>query len=117
MTTPSKPTCATCRYFEVGYFGDAHACRRYPPSISTGTGMEIPAVKRDDWCGEHRPMAQIIDPCMEKFVDRVASSRWCVCEAGGKVVFAGSKPEAEEWLRFCLANTTRSFFLQARPCA
>ncbi len=55
----TKPTCATCRYFEDG------ACKRYPPGRvfqpppdGAGKGLDFtywPVVRPEqDWCGEHK---------------------------------------------------------------
>jgi hypothetical protein len=56
----SKPMCETCRYYWSAP-GRESECRLKPPMIivtqeATRWG-EWPIVTRDEWCGEHQPVA------------------------------------------------------------
>lgn len=58
-----KPTCETCRFFELtdlyAYDGE---CHRYPPSIKDDLYYRLPGVDKDFWCGEHQLTIQQQSP-------------------------------------------------------
>lgn len=49
MTTPSEPTCETCRY------RSNEVCHRYPPVAIDEDVFYFPEIDGGDWCGEHSP--------------------------------------------------------------
>jgi len=65
MTTPTTPTCATCRFWQpkpsAAY--NLGECRRMPPlyhrdTPDTEQWSGWPYCTGDSWCGEHKPAAQ-----------------------------------------------------------
>jgi hypothetical protein len=64
--TPTRPTCATCRFWAGRPAGTARdkgrafGCRRHAPLPSRGGqhGAEVPYTTHDFWCGEHQAEAQ-----------------------------------------------------------
>lgn len=72
----SKPTCATCAYFQLqpyvladgGRYGE---CRKNPPVVVAGTDAygpdtsSFPAVRDTGWCGQHSKTHMPCPKCLD----------------------------------------------------
>jgi len=65
-----REQCGRCRFSAGDEHADRLLCRRYPPTVVTlgardifgerrsTTGLKLPVVAADEWCGEFQPVVR-----------------------------------------------------------